>query len=277
MTMSVRARMTLAASLVALTVPLVATSASAAAQPSPGDTIEFGSFSGATYDDIIASAVQENGADKVTRFLEATGGVAPEGFPGLDGLSAQAERNTIESTITDLKAGNLPSIGGGGVVAYSTPSSAIDQSWVYGSAINSWHSWQFTDRFTWTTCSFGPIGCENVGWIEYRVTTDPGITGSKASINATYWGSKLNHNVTYAGKLYSLSSLYSSATKPFYASGTGTLWYLNHRSLLNRYFQFSYAITVQTTAGGSYTAHYATKPGNCYESPVSGRICIFDH
>lgn len=299
MTMPHTRRLSAVAALAAVLVglPLAALPAQAAAPATPEITLAY--FASDTYQDVVDSAVATNGRAKVAAYLDQAKGVVPAGFPGLSGLDATQQKAALEATVAAVKQGKaLPDsiatkvaapeqlatsaaaasppttlAASGGVTTFSTPSTGINQATVFGSAINDRRSWVFTDRVTRTKCG---ITCTTEGWIEFRLTTDPGLTGSRTSVSATYWGTGLSHNVTYAGKLYRFSTLIKSTAPTFYASGTGTLWFQDHVSLLDRSFQFSYSITATLTGLGTATAQYATKPGNCYTSASVGPICIFD-
>lgn len=172
---------------------------------------------------------------------------------------------------TDLALGSLPD----SIVQlpeYSTFS--LQTAGVLGQPTANHYAWVATNRYNWTACS---KGC-STDWINYRITTDPGQTGTRSSVVLTTWGNSfIGKKFDLTSRIYSNTILISTHSWLWNAPGTVTHWNNPHSSTLNKPFLAYYVIKIPKPGGGTATSEYKTKTSNrCVNGPSGGAYrCYF--
>jgi hypothetical protein len=229
------------------------------------DAIQFGSFESSNYFDVYESIIDANGEKAAASFFKSAAAVESEPLvlPGLEELDADERRAVLldsaeaAETSAPLDTNVVAAPEGEAIAPGNNAARDINPVYTYyllGEAVNSGHSWQWSDRFLANVCYFW--GCEAEGHIDVRFTVDPGDTSTKTSINMTTFGtSDFNVNLTSDIKSSTDGFISSYGPKHWNSPGSGVHWNHDHASLNNASFTgyFLLSIKFTTSVGNSET------------------------
>lgn len=263
-----------------------ATGATATTSPAVEDIeISFGYFEGEGFDGVYSSILEGNDPATASAFFrDAADSVGDVPVPGLESVP-DADASKILTVAAESAAQNedLPSeivsdLPGGEAQPFTTqvPVSplSLDTTPVIGAPINDGFSWQYAERYNWSECTIGPFGCEIVDWIDIRLTTDPGNTGSRTSVNLSTLGTTFT-GIEMWSTVYGNGSQLNMSSKLYWSIGHGIHYNSPHLSLTGKTFQARFTINIATPNGGDQTTYKTGLSAPCGDPMGGGWKCLF--
>lgn len=238
------------------TAPAAATPVSPAVEAA---TIAFGHFESDDWPTVRAAMVATNGAEKVEAFLrEVAKNPASIGMiPGLSKLAKEvAIQELVEPTASSFGRGGAPADSMGPFGASAAPDLAgariMPMSYstapVAGTPINSNRSWQYSNRYNYTTCS--GFTCSTNCWVDFRLTSNPGLQGSNTDYNLLRYGSCIGA-VTFNLEIWNNSGSRIKATSLYTTGSSGRIYQQPYSTQFGRTIYFYYDILIQAPAPGN--------------------------
>lgn len=273
--------------------------------------VQFGALEDASFSEVYDAIRASNDTDEVAAFFaEASEEPAAVALPGLEELTTAEKAEVLEASavaaaddaplpLDELPAEVAPSGEASGPSAFTagrhsqqraTVSAAFSTSTartrskpniqrasyasapVAGTAINNRRSWQMSNRYNWSECSI--FSCKVTSWLDFRITTDPGKTGSRTSVNFTKWGTKIG-NVQINSWVFAAGNNYgASGWKTWNTPGSG-VQYNYHNSTLNKSFQVWYEVRIGRPGGTQPFEFKTGKSATCKEPSPAAYQCVF--
>lgn len=264
--------------VLALLIPLSALPAQAtSAQDPPAPEVSFSYLSSESFADVYESIIESNDPAVAASFFEyrASSGESDADLPGLEDVAPEAQQEVLIAAADAARSGEplpiseLPAdisapstVPEMGTMSYGSAS-------ILGAAIADRRAWQYTDRYNISVCSFT---CTVTSWLEFRITTNPGNTGTRTDVNFAEFGTEITgaslRSYVYRSGTANGSRLVSWNT-PGYGSQTNT-----HSSMNGKTFQGYNVLSIGSTKGTA-TLEYKTGNASCGDPTGAGFRCVF--
>ncbi|WP_125106697.1 hypothetical protein [Gulosibacter massiliensis] len=249
-------------------------------EPSEDISVTFGAIEGASFIEIYDSIMSGNEPEIVAEYFSELS--ESESIPeilGLDHLTDSERVEVLESAESSASSDSPLTLDAQNLVESAEEPSTQPMSFtsapVRGTATNNRFTWTLSARYNWTTCTL--VICTTSSWVDFRITTNPGRTGSYTAVNFTRGGKGEVQSGSMTSTIYASGSKIDTNTNSWTFSTSGKQWNTPHSSTTGKTYQAYYLIKWRTPNGSTGTTEWKTGKSASCKAPTSTAAfrCLF--